>query len=117
MHPELLRSASSCDWASRFGPAFSSSARSKGAGMRAATAARSKLTARAAHGETRPSRVRILRFVIQRFIQPLQIERTDPSDSFCFKTGNARLQKLKIVLCRNRCRESLAPETKQLRRP
>ena len=33
MHPALLRSASSCDWPIRFGPAFSSAARSEGAGI------------------------------------------------------------------------------------
>src|SRR4029077_16385332 len=74
MHPALLRSASSCVWPIRFGPAFSSAARSEGAGIRAASAARSKLTASAAHGEACASLEVILRFFIQRFIQPSEIK-------------------------------------------
>ncbi len=68
MHPALLRSASSGVWPIRFGPVFSSAARREGAGILAAIAARSKLTASAANGEACASRAKRFRFFIQRII-------------------------------------------------
>src|SRR5258708_8721405 len=67
MHPALLRSASSCVWPIRFGPALSLAARTEGAGILAARTARNMLTASAAHEEECACRAKTLRFFIQRF--------------------------------------------------
>ena len=68
IQPALLRSASSCVWPIRFGAALSSAARSEGAGMCVANAARSRLKASVAREKTCSIRVKRLRFFIPGFI-------------------------------------------------
>ena len=81
MHPLLFRSASSCVWLIKCGLELLSAARSDGNGIRIATKARHKLTARIAHAEAVASHEKIVDSFSFKFIPVFKVNQADPEKS------------------------------------